>query len=161
MIIDTTKFREANKKMKDKVIAEHGWLTNEAYTTHIVTLKTLDGILDIIEESQKDTNDIDNLKYFIDRHFDTIGAKCRRISLSDVLHCIDDVGTDLDTNPEHYESHEKFMKFMDDPDIANFGKWMMANGEAMMLLNIECAVKMIPSIDFKEELHPELQNTEL
>lgn len=105
----------------------------------------------IVQESQKDTNYADNLKHSIDRHLDTLGAKDRHISLSDVLHCIDDVGADLDTNPEHYESHERFTEFMDDPDISNFGKWMMANGEAMTLLNIQCAVKRISSVDFTED----------
>lgn len=151
MLIDTTKFREANAKMKEKVKQESSKLTNEVYMSHMITLLTLDGILDFYEASQTDDSNLDNLKSFIDRHLDTIRAKDRNISLSDVLHCIDDVGADLDTNPDHYESHEKFIKFMDDPDIANFGKWMMANGEAMTLLNIRCAVKRIPSVDFKED----------
>ena len=152
MIFDTTKFREANNKMREKVTAEKDNLAKEVYMSHMITLKTLDVIIDLIEESQKDTNNIDSLKYAIDRHLDTLGAKDRHISLLDVLCCIDDVEADLDTNPENYESHEKFMKFMDDPDIVNFGKWMMANGVVMTLLNIRCAVKRIPSVDFKENL---------
>ena len=29
----------------------------------------------------------------------------------------------VSTNPEHFKSSEKFIKFMDDADIASFGKW--------------------------------------
>ena len=34
----------------------------------------------------------------------------------------------VSTNPEHFKSSEKFIKFMDDADIASFGKWQWANG---------------------------------
>lgn len=32
------------------------------------------------------------------------------------------------TNPNEFSGHEKFLQYMDTPDIMGFGKWMQANG---------------------------------
>ena len=32
------------------------------------------------------------------------------------------------TNPTEFSGHEKFLQYMDTPDIMGFGKWMQANG---------------------------------
>lgn len=37
----------------------------------------------------------------------------------------------VDTTPTNFEYHEKFIQFMDDPEIFSFGKWMQANGQAV------------------------------
>ena len=42
---------------------------------------------------------------------------------------IDSVDSEtVSTNPDHFKSSEKFIKFMDDADIASFGKWQWAKG---------------------------------
>lgn len=35
------------------------------------------------------------------------------------------------TTPDNFEYHEKFIQFMDNPEIFSFGKWMQANGQAV------------------------------
>ena len=32
------------------------------------------------------------------------------------------------TNPTEFSAHEKFIQYMDTPDVMSFGKWMQANG---------------------------------
>lgn len=32
------------------------------------------------------------------------------------------------TNPNEFFGHEKFLQYMDTPDVMGFGKWMQANG---------------------------------
>ena len=32
------------------------------------------------------------------------------------------------TNPDEFFGHEKFLQYMDTPDVMGFGKWMQANG---------------------------------
>lgn len=50
---------------------------------------------------------------------------------------ISDIGTS--TNPIEFSGHEKFLQYMDTPDVMSFGKWMQANGInlALTALKIE------------------------
>lgn len=34
----------------------------------------------------------------------------------------------VSTNPEKYKTHEKFIDYMNDPDISEFGHWMHSSG---------------------------------
>ena len=49
------------------------------------------------------------------------------------------------TNPDHYKSSEKFIKFMDDADIASFGNWQWANGFNTALAATTIQLKKLPS----------------
>lgn len=51
----------------------------------------------------------------------------------------------VSTNPEKYKTHEKFIDYMNDPDISEFGHWMHSNG-------FNCALTAI-SVDLKK-FHP-------
>ena len=51
----------------------------------------------------------------------------------------------VSTNPEHFKSSEKFIKFMDDADIASFGKWQWANGFNTAVVAAKIQLKKLPS----------------
>lgn len=50
----------------------------------------------------------------------------------------------VSTNPEHFKSSEKFIKFMDDDDIASFGRWQWANGFNTALTATTIQLKKLP-----------------
>lgn len=52
----------------------------------------------------------------------------------------------VNTNPEAYESHERFIAYMDDPDISQFGHWMHSNGFNCALVSIAVDLEKIPSV---------------
>ena len=52
----------------------------------------------------------------------------------------------VSTNPDAYSSHEKFIQFMDDPEVAEFGRWMHSNGFNCALTTIQCDLDKIPSV---------------
>lgn len=59
---------------------------------------------------------------------------------------IDGVNSEtVSTNPEHFKSSEKFIKFMDDADIASFGKWQWANGFNTALVATTIQLKKLSS----------------
>lgn len=45
------------------------------------------------------------------------------------------------TNPNEFSSHEKFIQYMDDPDIMGFGRWMQANGFNLALVALRVELK--------------------
>ena len=51
----------------------------------------------------------------------------------------------VSTNPEHFKSSEKFIKFMDDDDIASFGRWQWANGFNTALVASKVQLEKLPS----------------
>ncbi len=51
----------------------------------------------------------------------------------------------VSTNPEHFKSSEKFIKFMDDAEIASFGKWQWANGFNTGVVAARIQLKKLPS----------------
>ena len=52
----------------------------------------------------------------------------------------------VDTNPTHFEAHQKFIQFMDDAEISSFGRWQWANGFNMALTAVGIDLKKLPSI---------------
>lgn len=52
----------------------------------------------------------------------------------------------VSTNPEQYKTHEKFIDYMNDPDISEFGHWMHSNGFNCALTAISVDLKKIPSV---------------
>ena len=59
----------------------------------------------------------------------------------DALYC-----EQVSTNPEHFKSNEKFIKFMEDADIASFGNWQWANGFNTALIAASIRLEKLPSI---------------
>ena len=57
----------------------------------------------------------------------------------------------VSTNPEHFKSSEKFIKFMDDADIASFGKWQWVNGFNTALVATTIQLKKLPSAQPEQE----------
>lgn len=51
----------------------------------------------------------------------------------------------INTNLKHFKSSEKFIKFMDDADIASFGKWQWANGFNTALIASKIRLEELPS----------------
>ena len=52
----------------------------------------------------------------------------------------------VSTNPEHFKSSEKFIKFMNNADISSFGKWQWANGFNTALVATTIRLKKLPSV---------------
>ena len=57
----------------------------------------------------------------------------------------------VDTNPEHFESHQKFVEFMDDAEISSFGRWQWSNGFNTALTAVGIDLKRLPPA--QPELH--------
>ena len=53
----------------------------------------------------------------------------------------------VSTNPEHFKSSEKFMGFMDDIDISDFGRWQWANGFNTALVATKIQLEKLPSAE--------------
>lgn len=51
----------------------------------------------------------------------------------------------VDTNPLHFEAHQKFMQFMDDAEISSFGRWQWSNGFNTALTAVGIDLKKLPS----------------
>lgn len=52
----------------------------------------------------------------------------------------------VDTNPEHFESHQKFVEFMDNAEISSFGRWQWSNGFNTALTAVGIDLKRLPSV---------------
>lgn len=52
----------------------------------------------------------------------------------------------VSTNPEKYKTHEKFIDYMNDPNISEFGHWMRSNGFNCALTAISVDLEKIPSV---------------
>ena len=70
-----------------------------------------------------------------------VGTDC--ISRQAAIDAVD--SETVSTNPENFKSSEKFIKFMDDADIASFGKWQWANGFNTALVAVTIHLKKLPS----------------
>ena len=57
MIIDTEKIREAIKIVKDDIQKESTKLSNEIYMSHMISLITMEMVLNTLEKSAEDEND--------------------------------------------------------------------------------------------------------
>ena len=51
----------------------------------------------------------------------------------------------VDTNPSHFEAHQKFTQFMDDAEISSFGRWQWSNGFNTALTAVGVDLKRLPS----------------
>lgn len=68
----------------------------------------------------------------------------------------------VSTNPYEHEYHEKFIKFMDDPEISDFGRWQHSNGFNTALVAVKCDLDKVPSAQSQYiELTPEEAASEI
>lgn len=51
----------------------------------------------------------------------------------------------VDTNPDHFDAHQKFIQFLDSADISSFGRWQWSNGFNTALTAMSIDVKNLPS----------------
>ena len=51
----------------------------------------------------------------------------------------------VSTNPYEHKYHDKFMQFMDDPEISDFGRWQHSNGFNTALVAVKCDLDRVPS----------------
>ena len=51
----------------------------------------------------------------------------------------------VDTNPSHFEAHQKFVQFMDDAEISSFGRWQWSNGFNTALTAVGIDLRRLPS----------------
>ena len=51
----------------------------------------------------------------------------------------------VDTNPEHFESHQKFVEFMDNAEISSFGRWQWSNGFNTALTAVGIDLERLPT----------------
>ena len=52
----------------------------------------------------------------------------------------------VDTNPSHFEAHQKFTQFMDDAEVSSFGRWQWANGFNTALTAVGIDLKKLPTV---------------
>ena len=52
----------------------------------------------------------------------------------------------VSTNPYEHKYHDKFIQFMDDPEISDFGRWQHSNGFNMALVAVKCDLDKVPSV---------------
>ena len=52
----------------------------------------------------------------------------------------------VSTNPDDFAASEKFIQFMDNPEIASFGRWQHANGFNTGLIAVQCGLEKVPSV---------------
>lgn len=63
----------------------------------------------------------------------------------------------VDTNPEHFESHQKFAEFMDNAEISSFGRWQWSNGFNTALIAVGIDLKRLPSAQPEQEDYTEMK----
>lgn len=68
----------------------------------------------------------------------------------------------VDTNPSHFEAHQKFTQFMDDAEISSFGRWQWSNGFNTALTAVGIDLKKLPSAQPNHNAEPgKMVNREL
>ena len=56
----------------------------------------------------------------------------------------------VSTNPYEHKYHDKFIQFMDDPEISDFGRWQYSNGFNTALVSVQCDLDKVPSVTSKQ-----------
>lgn len=57
----------------------------------------------------------------------------------------------VSTNPYEHKYHDKFIQFMDDPEISDFGRWQHSNGFNTALVAVKCDLDKVPSVTPKQK----------
>ena len=56
----------------------------------------------------------------------------------------------VSTNPYEHKYHDKFIQFMDDPEISDFGRWQHSNGFNTALVAVKCDLDKVPPVTPKQ-----------
>lgn len=56
----------------------------------------------------------------------------------------------VSTNPYEHKYHDKFIQFMDDPEISDFGRWQHSNGFNTALVAVKCDLDKVQSVTPKQ-----------
>lgn len=56
----------------------------------------------------------------------------------------------VSTNPYEHKYHDKFIQFMDDQEISDFGRWQHSNGFNTALVAVKCDLDKVPSVTPKQ-----------
>ena len=56
----------------------------------------------------------------------------------------------VSTNPYEHKYHDKFIQFMDNPEISDFGRWQHSNGFNTALVAVKCDLDKVPSVTPKQ-----------
>lgn len=56
----------------------------------------------------------------------------------------------VSTNPYEHKYHDKFIQFMDDPEISDFGRWKHSNGFNTALVAVKCDLDKVPPVTPKK-----------
>lgn len=56
----------------------------------------------------------------------------------------------VSTNPYEHKYHDKFIQFMDDPEISDFGRWQHSNGFNTALVAVQCDLDKVPPVTPKQ-----------
>lgn len=57
----------------------------------------------------------------------------------------------VSTNPYEHKYYDKFIQFMNDPEISDFGRWQHSNGFNTALVAVKCDLDKVPSVTPKAE----------
>lgn len=66
----------------------------------------------------------------------------------------------VDTNPSHFEAHQKFTQFMDDAEVSSFGRWQWSNGFNTALTAVGIDLKNLPSAQPERKKGKWIENSE-
>ena len=53
----------------------------------------------------------------------------------------------MNTNPNDFYAHDKFMRYMHDEEINSFGNWQFSNGYNTAIVAVRCGIKNLPSAE--------------
>lgn len=53
----------------------------------------------------------------------------------------------VSTNPDEFYAHDKFIKFMDNPETKSYGRWEWSNGYNTALVSMQIELDKIPSAE--------------
>lgn len=67
----------------------------------------------------------------------------------------------VSTNPYEHKYHDKFIQFMNDPEISDFGRWQFSNGFNTALVSVRCDLDKVPSIEPEQKKGGETMNAGL
>jgi hypothetical protein len=80
------------------------------------------------------------------RESDTEITRCSNDTISRQAAIDIERNATVDTNPSHFEAHQKFTQFMDDAEVSSFGRWQWSNGFNTALTAVGIDLKKLPSV---------------
>ena len=103
--------------------SENGWIFEKVYD-----------LLKFLRECQFETSERGDTNDLVPRA--SIEYICRKNTVS--------------TNPYEHKYYDKFIQFMDDPEISDFGRWQHSNGFNTGLVAVKCDLDKVPSVTPKQ-----------